>query len=39
MQELFEKRYFECYILLQQRETPGQIASVREAGGVECYDI
>ena len=39
MQELFEKRYFECYILLQQGETPGQIASVREAGGVECYDI
>ena len=39
MQELFEKRYFECYILLQQGETPGQIASVREAWGVECYDI
>ena len=39
MQELFEKRYFECYILLQQGEKPGQIASVREAGGVECYDI
>lgn len=39
MQELFQKKFFERYILLKQSGNPGQVESLRDAEGVECFDI